>query len=130
MCLCVGFSDRDVKSPFSVLGPRLALCMMGDGALLYKRQKSRCALSQAEVVFQVLREGVQSAHSLIPALFWAGGDSLKELLDNCTGEHQPLQKVLQIHRVRMPQVSICLNMVTIDHTNANILDFYMSDFPG
>ena len=39
----------------------------GDGALLYKRQKARCAMSQAELVFQILREGVQSAHSQVNA---------------------------------------------------------------
>ena len=98
--LLPGLKKQDVKKPFSVLDPLLlVLCLMGDGALLYKRQKSRCALSQAELVFQILREGVQSAHSQIPALLWAGGDSLREMIENCMGEHEPLRKIMETHRV-------------------------------
>ena len=100
--LLPGFQSGDVKRPFSVLDPRLlVLCLMGDGALLsrYKRQKSRCAVSQAELVFQILREGVQSAHSQIPALLYSGGDSLKDILENCMGEHEPLQEVTKSHQV-------------------------------
>lgn len=80
------------------------LLPQGDGALLYKRQKARCALSQAELVFQILREGVQSAHSQVNAMMWAGGDSLKEMIENCSGEHEPFQKLLRAQQV----LSMCV----------------------
>ena len=59
-------------------------------------------MSQAEVVFQILREGVQSAHTLIPALLWVGGDSLKEMLLNCMGDSEPLRNLLSTRQVAMP----------------------------
>ena len=99
-----GLQEADIKNVFSVLDPMLlVLCLMGDGALLYKRQKAKCALSQAEVVYQVLREGVQSAHSQVPGLLWAGGDSLAEMILNCMGESEPLRKLLRPHLVHMPE---------------------------
>ena len=98
-----GLRDADIKKPFSVLDPLLlVMCLMGDGALLYKRQKAKCALSQTEVVYQVLREGVQSGHSQLPGLLWAGGDSLLEMIANCMGEHEPLKQLLEQHVVKMP----------------------------
>ena len=115
--LLPGLQQGDVKQTFSVLDPLLlVLCLMGDGALLYKRQKSRCALSQAEIVFQILREGVQSAHSQVPALLWAGGDSLQEMIDNCMGEHEPFRKMMQAHRVRQRTQPLCTYTHRIPHT--------------
>ena len=89
------------SSPSPLPLPSLLLYAQGDGALLYKRQKSKMAMSQAELVFQILREGVQSAHSQVNALMWAGGDSLSDMLEHCSGEHKPLHKMMEQQQVSL-----------------------------
>jgi hypothetical protein len=82
-------------------GRRLVLVVMADGALLYRRAKIKVAMSQTEVVGNVLNEGVQSAHLQIPFFLWANGDSLKAHLENAG--YELLQKyTTNEFIVRMP----------------------------
>lgn len=65
-------------------------------------------MSQTEIVYQILREGVQSAHTQVNVLLWVGGDSLKDMRENCTGPNEPMKKLLQHH-----QVHVCVLVLSV-----------------
>ena len=70
-------------------------------------------MSQTEIVYQILREGVQSAHTLVNGMLWAAGDSLKDMRENCTGPHEPMKKLLQHHQVRACACYLCVRQMYV-----------------
>ena len=48
------------------------------------------------------RRMIQIDHFQVNGLLFAGGDSLSDMIKNCTGEHQPLRKMMEVAEVQMP----------------------------